>query len=97
MCFGVPVIASDAVGAAPDLARAGENGAVYPVGDVGALAQALRAILRDPVRRRAMGARSREIVAGYSYDADVQGLLDALRSTGVRRAPAAPAGARAAR
>ena len=94
MCFGVPVIASDAVGAAPDLARVGENGAVYPVGDVGALAQALRVILRDPVRRAAMGARSREIVRGYSYDADVQGILDALRSTGVRRAPAAPRAAR---
>jgi len=97
MCFGVPVIASDAVGAAPDLVRPGENGHVYPVGDVDALAQALRAVVGDPARREAMGARSREIVAAYSYDADVRGILDALRSTGVRRASAASAGARAAR
>jgi len=97
MCFGMPAIASDAVGAAPDLVRPGENGYVYPVGDVDALAQALRGVLCDPARRDAMGARSREIVAAYSFEADVRGILDALRSSGVRRAAPVPAGARASR
>src|SRR5581483_3191529 len=87
MCFGLPVIASDAVGAAPDLVRPGENGWTYPVGDVDALARALEAAVEDPARRSAMGRRSRAIVAGYSYDADVAGILDALRAT-VTRAPA---------
>jgi len=95
MCFGLPVVGSDAVGAAPDLVRPGENGAVYPVGDVDALARELRALLRDPVRRAAMGARSREIVSAYSYDADARGILDALRASGVRRAALVrPAGSR---
>jgi glycosyltransferase involved in cell wall biosynthesis len=79
MCFGLPVVASDAVGAAPDLVRAEDNGFVYAAGDVAALAHALRRLLGDPALRARMGARSREIVAGFSYDADVDGILEALR------------------
>lgn len=79
MCFGLPLVASDAVGAAPDLVRAGDNGFVYPVGDVAALADALRRLLADPALRERMGARSSEIVAGFSYDADIDGILRALR------------------
>ncbi|HLW46985.1 MAG TPA: glycosyltransferase [bacterium] len=80
MCFGLPVIASDAVGAAPDLVPGEENGFVYPVGDITALASALRRLLADPAKRAAMGARSREIVARFSYDADIDGIVEALRS-----------------
>jgi glycosyltransferase involved in cell wall biosynthesis len=78
MCFGLPVIASDAVGAVPDLVRPDENGFVYPVGDVPALAKALGVLLADPLRRVRMGRRSREIVAGFSYDVDIDGILAAL-------------------
>ncbi len=92
MCFGLPVVASDAVGAAPDLVHPGENGFVYPVGDVEALAGALRTLLEDPARRARMGVRSREIVAAYSYDADVRGILEALRRvTSGQAAPPRPA------
>ncbi len=84
MCFGLPVVASDAVGAAPDLVRDGENGFVYPAGDTQALAEALRRVLASPERRLRMGTRSREIVSGYSYEADVRGILEALRSVAVR-------------
>jgi glycosyltransferase involved in cell wall biosynthesis len=79
MCFGLPVVASDAVGAAPDLVHSGENGFVYPAGDVSALADALRRLLADSAGRGRMGARSREIVAAFSYDTDVDGILRALR------------------
>ena len=78
MCFGLPVVASDAVGAAPDLVRADDNGFVYPVGDVSALAHVLRRLLTDQALRARMGARSREIVAAFSYDVDVEGILAAL-------------------
>jgi len=88
MCFGLPVVASDAVGGAPDLVHPGENGFVYPSGDVGALAGALRTLLQDPARRARMGARSREIVAAYSYEADLRGILDALRTVAGGRAAA---------
>lgn len=80
MCFGLPVIASDAVGAAPDLVRDRDNGFIYPVRDIDALARALETLLADPERRRRMGARSREIVGAFSYEADVQGILTALRT-----------------
>ena len=79
MCFGLPVIASDAVGAAPDLVRPDENGLVYPTGDVPALARALRRLLADPDERARMGARSRELIGAFSYDADIRGILEALR------------------
>lgn len=85
MCFGLPVVASDAVGAAPDLVRPGENGFVYPAGNVEVLAGVLKGLLADPVARARMGARSREIVAAYSYDADLRGILDALHALGARR------------
>jgi glycosyltransferase involved in cell wall biosynthesis len=78
MCFGLPLIVSDAVGAAPDLVRSGENGLIYPAGDVSGLASALRLVLADPGRRVAMGARSREIVAQFSYEADIDGIVRAL-------------------
>ncbi len=80
MCFSLPVVASDMVGAACDLVRLGENGFVYPVGDVRELARALRAVLSDPVHRARMGDRSRVLVAEYSYEADVRGVLEALRT-----------------
>jgi glycosyltransferase involved in cell wall biosynthesis len=109
MCFGLPVIASGMVGAAPDLARDGENGFVYPVGDTGALARALAVLLGNPDLRRRMGERSRQIVEAFSYDADVRGILEALsqiprrvaagsggRNTG-RRERAVPGDAGAAR
>lgn len=84
MCFGLPVIASDAVGAVPDLVRPGENGMVYPVSDIEALTRALRTLLQDPATRARMSARSREIVAAYSYDADVRGILEALHTVPAR-------------
>jgi glycosyltransferase involved in cell wall biosynthesis len=84
MCFGLPVVASDAVGAAPDLVRDGENGFVYPAGDTQALAEALGRVLASLERRLQMGVRSREIVSGYSYEADVRGILEALERVAVR-------------
>lgn len=91
MCFALPLIASDAVGAAPDLVREGENGFVYPTGNVPALAEALTRVLADPARRERMGQRSREIVARFSYDADVEGILTALRCAAPRRSTAVTA------
>ena len=73
------VVASDEVGAAFDLVRPGENGFVFPAGDVPALADALAHVLADPAACRRMGARSLEIVSGWGFDEDVAGLKAALR------------------
>jgi glycosyltransferase involved in cell wall biosynthesis len=75
-----PVIASDRVGAVPDLVEDGVNGFVYPVGDVDALAARLARVLRDPESAAAMGRASLERVARYSYAADADALVGALDS-----------------
>ena len=55
---GRPVVAS-AVGGLPEIVRDGETGLLVPSGDVGALAEAILALARDPERARAYGAAGR--------------------------------------
>ena len=73
MAAGLPVIVSDDVGCAPDLVRNRENGFVYPVGNIGALTEALSSVLAPGVAER-MGQRSSEIIARWSYAEDVEAL-----------------------
>lgn len=80
MLSGRAVIVSDQVGCQPDLVRDGDNGCVYPAGDILALADALAHVLQSPELCHRMGQRSRERIQDYSFDADVRGLLDAFRS-----------------
>jgi glycosyltransferase involved in cell wall biosynthesis len=70
-----PIILSDAVGAAPDLAAAGTTGFVFPVGNVGALAEAIRKVFSHPPPVAALQAKSR----AYSLDAAVEGIVQATR------------------
>ena len=60
MAAALPVVTT-AVGGNPELVEPGRTGYLVPVGDVAALADALRLLARDPVKRTAMGraARSR--------------------------------------
>ena len=80
MCAGVAVIATEEVGAVADLVREGDNGLLYPARDVDRLTAHLASLLQDPDRCRRMGERSREIIAGWSYEQCVQGVKDALRA-----------------
>jgi len=80
MCFGLPVIVSDRVGAAADLVRDGVNGFTYPFGDVEALADRLQTVLADEQRRQTMGEQSRIIINRWGFQEDITGLLDALRA-----------------
>jgi len=73
-----PVVVSDQVGCAPDLVRDGVNGFVFPAGDIGALAERLRRLTEDPELARRMGEESLRIIDKWNFDADVQGLLEAL-------------------
>ena len=55
MACGLPAVVSDAVGCGPDLVEPGATGAVFPLGDVAALAAAIESVLSldaDHVRRR---------------------------------------------
>jgi glycosyltransferase involved in cell wall biosynthesis len=78
MAVGRTVIVSDEVGCVPDLVKPGVNGFVFRAGDVAALAEALLAVAISPDRIRAMGARSREIIEGWSFREDLAGLRQAL-------------------
>jgi glycosyltransferase involved in cell wall biosynthesis len=79
MCFGLPIIASDKVGATADLVKDGFNGFVYPAHDLAKLAQSLQVIISERDRRREMGCRSREIINQWGIRENVQGILDGLR------------------
>jgi alpha-maltose-1-phosphate synthase len=61
MARGVPCVGTR-VDAIPEIVVDGETGLLVPPGDPAALAEALAALLRDPARARAMGARGRERV-----------------------------------
>jgi glycosyltransferase involved in cell wall biosynthesis len=82
---GLSLVLSDRVGAAHDLLRDGENGALVPAGDVGAAAAALRALAADPELRRAQGARSRELARDWGYGPSVEGFLEAVREAVAER------------
>ena len=66
MAAGLPVVVSDAAGCSVDLVKNGENGYTYACGDVAALASKLGMLVTlGQDGRRALGNRSREIVAGF--------------------------------
>jgi glycosyltransferase involved in cell wall biosynthesis len=83
----VPVVAGDC-GGVPDIVRDGATGLLARDGDAEDFAAKLRALLTDPARRAAMGARARETVeAEHSLAAAAAALEGVLAD--VRRAPAA--------
>lgn len=83
---GLPVIASDRVGAAAGgLVRHERNGLVVPAGDATALASALRRLADDPGLRDRLGAAARRDVAAYTFDAWVDGFSGALASVSASR------------
>jgi glycosyltransferase involved in cell wall biosynthesis len=86
MCQGVPVIATDAVGAAAGgLVQHERTGLVVPAGDAGALAGALRRLHYDPPLRTRLGAAARAAVASYTHDAWAAGMARALAAAGAGR------------
>lgn len=78
LALGKPVVISDHVGCAADLVHPGENGWIYPAGDVAALTSTLKEALADRDRLKEYGAAGKGIVARYSYANATDGLLHAL-------------------
>ena len=58
MAAGLPVVATD-VGGNAEVVVAGQTGLIVPPRDPGALAEAIRVLIEDPERARAMGAAGR--------------------------------------
>jgi glycosyltransferase involved in cell wall biosynthesis len=83
---GVPVIATDAVGAAAGGLVAHERtGLVVPAGDADALARALRRLRDDAALRARLGAAGREAVRAYDHAAWADGMARALAAAGAGR------------
>jgi glycosyltransferase involved in cell wall biosynthesis len=83
---GVPVIASDAVGAAAGgLVRHEETGLIVPAGDSEALAGALRRLHDDPALRARLGAAARAAVRAFTHDAWAAGVSRGLAAAGASR------------
>jgi glycosyltransferase involved in cell wall biosynthesis len=78
MNAGRAVVVSDDVGCQQDLVREGETGAVFPVGDVAALAAALERVLATPETAAQIGANARTHIGRFSFEQDVAGLRQAL-------------------
>lgn len=76
---GVPIVAGRA-GGIPEIVRDGENGYLVEPGGVRALSHALSELCGDAARRRAFGARGRDIaLTDFSIDAMVEGNLRVYR------------------
>jgi glycosyltransferase involved in cell wall biosynthesis len=81
---GLPVIASDSVGAAAGgLVRDGLNGVVVAAGDPLALAGAIRRLAEDAKLRTALGSAAFEDVRAYSHEAWARGFSRALATLGL--------------
>ncbi|MEA5593444.1 glycosyltransferase family 4 protein [Rivularia sp. UHCC 0363] len=78
MAAGLPIVCSDAAGAAPDLVVNGENGYLIPVGDVEKLSEKLQILVEDENLREKMGLHSQEIIANYTPQKMALGLKEAI-------------------
>ncbi len=93
MSQGVPVIATDAVGAAAGgLVRHERNGLVVAPGDPAALAGGIRRLHNDEDARARLGQAARADVRAYSHSAWALGMSRALAAAGVSRAGACAGG-----
>jgi glycosyltransferase involved in cell wall biosynthesis len=77
LACGRPIVLADTVGAAPDLAMDNVAGRVFPLGNIPALAKALREITTRPPSQQMIAAKS----ATYSVAAAVDGIEAAIIKT----------------
>ena len=79
MSSGIPVITSDAVGAAAGgLVRDGSNGFVFPEGDRGALIAAMQRMVGNGSLARSLGTQARMDVSKYNYPRMAGAFADAI-------------------
>jgi glycosyltransferase involved in cell wall biosynthesis len=82
---GLPLVLSERVGAAADLLRDGQNGALVPAGDVQAAAAALSQLASSAAVRSAAGERSRELMREWGYGPGVERFVEAVREAATSR------------
>lgn len=80
MCFELPIIVSDMVGCGADLVKNGENGYIFPLGDIEKLSEHLEELVNNSKKRKSFGEKSSEIINNYTHEKDIEGILKALNS-----------------
>lgn len=78
MCAGLPIVAAEEVGCVPDLVRQDVNGRLFDAGDARRLVDALRPLVADEQLREEMGRASRQLIQGWSFRQNVEGLREAV-------------------
>jgi len=78
MASGLPVIATQKVGAAQDLIIEGQSGYLVPVNDAEAMAVTIDRACQSVERLRAMGELAQQLIASWNYDATLEGFYQAL-------------------
>lgn len=78
LACGLPAILSDAIPSAPEFVQPGENGFLFPMGEVEALRDRLDTLLSDEPLRKRMGAESLRRIQAWSPKESVAGVLRAL-------------------
>jgi glycosyltransferase involved in cell wall biosynthesis len=81
LASGLPLVVSDAVGCAPDLAVPGATGAVFPYGDVDGLAIAIRRTRQLVAHDDHVSERCRMRAVDYSFDVAGAALANACLQT----------------
>ena len=75
LCFSLPVIVSDQVGSGADLVVSGENGLIFPAGDVSALTEGMSRLIELPSEDRLkMGEKSESLIKEW-LDRDIGKVL----------------------
>ena len=85
LACGRPVVLSDGVGAAPDLAQDNKAGRAFPVGDIPALAAALHDVMKTPPSPRMIAAKSDAYSIAAAADGIEAGLAETQRAQANRR------------
>lgn len=78
MAAGLPVVVTNDVGAAPDLVDGKDSGFVYPVGDVGRLAEVLQALAKDQLLRKRMGSNGKMLISSWDESNAAAGIERAV-------------------
>ena len=79
MCFSLPVIVSDQVGAGDDLVQDDYNGYTYPTGDIASLCARIEQLMNLPdIERKKWEARSKQMVTQWTEKDLAQTLIQYL-------------------
>lgn len=78
MACGIPAVVSDAVGCAPDLIRPGATGETFPLGNIAAMAQAIKTVLA--LDRSTCRAHLGELMNLYSPGRAAEGIIESASS-----------------